>query len=187
MSQDHSFQVLTKCRITMHKNKFLLLLNDMKRKLLACFYPLKVLCNTSFVSTINFLHSSLFFLLHINVIYLGYFSKIKEIMNVNRRIILVSNICYDKIDDYGQLCAFQGRIQDFHLGGGGGAKGYVPARTLRARHKTQFRQGSRGPGPLKGPGSSRVVLMLSRVIWALFLSILKRKKIGLKKHSLIQV
>ena len=31
-----------------------------------------------------------FFLLHINVIYLGYFSKMKKIMNVNRRIILVS-------------------------------------------------------------------------------------------------
>ena len=31
----------------------------------------------------------------------------KEIMNVNRRIILVSKICYDiKIDDYGKLCTF---------------------------------------------------------------------------------
>ena len=96
MSQDHSFQVLTKCRITMHKNKFILLLNDMKRKLLACFYPLKVLCNTSFVSTINsqliFFILLLFFLLHINVIYVGYFSKMKEIMSVNRGIILVSKI-----------------------------------------------------------------------------------------------
>ena len=27
-------------------------------------------------------------------------------MNVNRRIILVSKIGYDKIDDYGKLCAF---------------------------------------------------------------------------------
>ena len=35
-----------------------------------------------------------------NVIYLGYFSKMKEIMNVNRRIILVSKTFYDKIDDY---------------------------------------------------------------------------------------
>ena len=31
MSQGHSFPVLTKCRITMHKNQFMLLLNDMKR------------------------------------------------------------------------------------------------------------------------------------------------------------
>ena len=37
----------------------------------------------------------------------------------------------------------QGRIQDFHLGGGGGAKDSVPARTLRARNRTHFRQGSR--------------------------------------------
>ena len=108
MSRDHSLQVLTKCRITMHKNQFMLLLNDMKRKLLACFYPLQVLCNTSFFSMINWFSSFLFsfFLLHINFIYLGYFSKIKESMNVNRCIILVSKIFYDKIDDYGQLCAF---------------------------------------------------------------------------------
>ena len=62
-----------------------------------------------FFSMINWFSSFLFsfFLLHINVIYLGYFSKMKEIMNVNRRIIfLVSKICYDKIDDYGQLCTF---------------------------------------------------------------------------------
>ena len=36
--------------------------------------------------------------------------------------------------------------------------------------ETHFRQGSRTR--LRGPGSSRVVLMLSRAIWALFLSIL---------------
>ena len=42
-------------------------------------------------------------------------------------------------------------------GGGPGAKGYVPARTLRARNRTRFRQGS------------RVILMVSRAIWALFL------------------
>ena len=33
---------------------------------------------------------------------MGYFSKLKEIMNVNRRIILVSKL----IDDYGKLCDF---------------------------------------------------------------------------------
>ena len=48
----------------------------------------------------------LFFLLHINVIYLGYFSKIKEIMNVNRCISFsFEKSCYDKIDDYGQYYA----------------------------------------------------------------------------------
>ena len=47
--------------------------------------------------------------------------------------------------------------------GVGGAKCYVPARTLRAQNRTHFRQGFR---------SSRVVLMLSRAFWALFLSIL---------------
>ena len=36
----------------------------------------------------------------------------------------------------------QGRIHYFHLRGGG-AKDYVPARTLRARNRTHFRQGSR--------------------------------------------
>ena len=39
----------------------------------------------------------------------------------------------------------QGRIQDFYGGGGprGGAEEYVPARALRARNRTHFRQGSR--------------------------------------------
>ena len=36
----------------------------------------------------------------------------------------------------------QGRIQDFNWGGGG-ATDYVPPRTLRARNRTHFRQGSR--------------------------------------------
>ena len=69
----------------------------------------------------------------------------------------------------------QGRIQDFIWGGG--AKDYVPARTLQARNRTINFPG-RGPGrqgPLKGLGSSRVVLMLSRAISALFLSILRKK------------
>ena len=41
-----------------------------------------------FFSMINWFSSFLFsfFLLHINVIYLGYISKMKEIINVNRRI-----------------------------------------------------------------------------------------------------
>ena len=84
MSQDYSLQVLTKCRITMHKNQFMLLINDMKSKLMACFYPLEELCNTSFFSMINitdFLYKEiliLLFLLHINVIYLGYFPKSKK-------------------------------------------------------------------------------------------------------------
>ena len=33
-------------------------------------------------------------------------------MNVNRRIILVSKICYDKIDENNQLCTFLNLITD---------------------------------------------------------------------------
>ena len=53
------------------------------------FFPPEVMCNTSFFSMINWFSSFLilFSLLHINVIDLGYFPKIKEIMNVNRCII----------------------------------------------------------------------------------------------------
>ena len=68
----------------------MLLLNDMKRKLLACFYPLQVLCNTSFFQFDQLIFFILVFILlieYINVIYLGYFAKIKVIMIVNRRII----------------------------------------------------------------------------------------------------
>ena len=48
---------------------------------------------------------------------------------------------------------------------------YVPA-----RNRTQITFG-RGPGPLKGPESSMVVLMLSGAIWVLFLSILIKQKL----------
>ena len=51
----------------------------------------------------------------------------------------------------------------FSFRGGGGAKGYVPACTIRAQNQTHFRQGSM-QGSLKGPESSRVVLMLSSAI-----------------------
>ena len=59
-------------------------------------------------SMINWFSSFLFsfFLLHINVIYLGDFSQIKEIMNVNRRIIFSFEFLNDKIDDYGQYAPF---------------------------------------------------------------------------------
>ena len=77
----------------------------------------------------------------------------------------------------------QVRIQDFHLGGGGGGG----AQKIMCQH-AHYERGTkltfgRGPGPIyKGPGSSRVVLMLSHAFWALFLSILI--KIGGKStHS----
>ena len=71
----------------------------------------------------------------------------------------------------------QGRIQDFHLG-------RWSAKCART-HITSTEPNSLSAGvqgPLKGPGRSRVVLMLSRAIWALFWSILILK-IGFKKHS----
>ena len=48
------------------------------------------------------------------------------------------------------LHIYQGRIQNFHLGGG--AKGYVPTRTLRAWKRTHFQQGSRARLTLKRLG-----------------------------------
>ena len=65
----------------------------------------------------------------------------------------------------------QGRIQDFHVGGGG-AKDYVPARTLWARNRTHFRQGSRARLRTL---EALCFNALSCYIWALFLSILIRK------------
>ena len=53
----------------------------------------------------------------------------------------------------------QGRIQDFHLGG---VKGYVPARTLQSAESNSLSAGVQGP--LKGPGSSMVVLMLLNIL-----------------------
>ena len=61
----------------------------------------------------------------------------------------------------------------------GGAKDYVPSRTLRARNRTHFRQGSRARFN-KGTGSSRVVLMLSRAIWQSLLFKHSDKRIELK-------
>ena len=67
----------------------------------------------------------------------------------------------------------QGRIQDFHLGGGGRKR--VCARSnITSAEPNSLSAGVQGS--LKGPGSSRGVLMLSRAIWALFLSILIKKK-----------
>ena len=69
-------------------------------------------------------------------------------------------------------------------GGGGGAQKIIcPHAHIRARNRTRFRQGSRAR--LKGPESSRVILMLSRAIWALLLSILIQK-IGQNNPKLIQ-
>ena len=53
----------------------------------------------------------------------------------------------------------QGRIQDFHLGG----RKRLCARThIASAEPNSLLAGDQGP--LKGPGSSRVVLMLSRAI-----------------------
>ena len=84
----------------------------------------------------------------------------------------------EKIPLTGGVTIFnRGGSRNFIWEGGGGAAQKVvchygvPVRTLRARNQTHFRQGSRAR-LIKGPGSSGVVLMLSRAIWALFLSIL---------------
>ena len=61
---------------------------------------------------------------------------------------------------------FQGRIQDFQLGGA--QKIMCPHAHYERKTEPTF---GMGPGPL----SSRVVLMCSRAIWALFLSILINK------------
>ena len=59
-------------------------------------------------------------------------------------------------------------------GGGGGAQEIICARThITSAEAISLSAGVQGP--LKGPGSSRVVLMLSRAIWALLLSILIKK------------
>ena len=71
----------------------------------------------------------------------------------------------------------RGRIQGFHLRGGGGAQKIIcPHSTLRARNRTYmyFRLWSKVR--YRGPGSSWVVLMLSRAIWALFFTHSEYKK-----------
>ena len=97
------------------------------------------------------------------------------------------NVCtYTKI-----MSSLQGRVQDFY-GGGGGVRKRLCARIYT--HITSAKPNSLSAGvqgPLKGPGSSRVVLMVSRAFWASFLSILINKKKwilipkknGFKKHS----
>ena len=70
----------------------MLLLNDMKRKLLACFYPLQVLCNTSFYQYDQLIYFILVFILLIAYqCLLGYFSKIKEIMHVMIKSMIMVN------------------------------------------------------------------------------------------------
>ena len=64
----------------------------------------------------------------------------------------------------------QGRIQEFHVGGV--QKIMCPHAHYERKTELTFD---------RGPGSSRAVLVLSRAIWALFLSILIKNWI--KKHS----
>ena len=54
----------------------------------------------------------------------------------------------------------------FRGGGGGGRAQRLCASTHKHAEPNSLSAGEQGP--LKGPGSSRVVLMLSRAIWALF-------------------
>ena len=67
----------------------------------------------------------------------------------------------------------------FFFGGGGGRKRLCARTHITSAEPNSLSEGVQGP--LKGPGSSRVVIMLSRAIWALFLSILI--KLGLIKYS----
>ena len=74
----------------------MLLLNDIKRKLLACFYPLQVMCNTSFSVQCDQLICFILVFIHLIAyqchlsVYLDFFSKMKEIMNVNIECITLS-------------------------------------------------------------------------------------------------
>ena len=89
------------------QKSIMLHLNDMKRKLLACFLSTKSVVQyfICWEDQLSFFILLSYFLLHINVIYLGYFSKMKEIMKVNTQIILVNKF-YDEIYDYGKLSVF---------------------------------------------------------------------------------
>ena len=78
-----------------------------------------------------------------------------------------------------EMVCHQWRIQDFHLGRGGGRKRFCASTHIMSAEPNSLSAGVQGP--LKGPGSSMVILMLSRAIWALFLSILIKNWI--KKHS----
>ena len=87
--------------------------------------------------------------------------------------INILNLQYHKFEN-----TLAGADPGFSLGGG--------AQKIMCQH-AHYERGTkltfgRGPGPAKGPGSSGVVLMLSRGIWALFLSILMKNWIK-KKHS----
>ena len=90
----------------------------------------------------------------------------------------IHNMIWNGIEDQNlnNIQCEQGRIQDFHLGG--------RKRLCASTHITNAEPNSLlagVQGPLKGPGSSRVVLMVSRAIRALFLSILILK-IGENTH-----
>ena len=73
---------------------------------------------------------------------------------------------------------YQGRIQDFHLKGRGAQKDIFQHEHYKRGNELTF---GGVQGPLKGPGSSGVILMLSRVIWALLFKH-SDKRIG-KKHT----
>ena len=85
------------------------------------------------------------------------------------------------------MCAkcVQGRIQDFHLGGGGGGakRSCAPTHIMSTKPEVPY---SRSPGPAGWRALEAIgFLMLSHAIWALFLSIPIQN--GMEKNIVNQI
>ena len=79
------------------------------------------------------------------VVYIRNFKWLSKTFCVcKKRNKVVCILLYESLGSRGySLGNDTGADPGFSFGGGGGAKYYVPARTLRARDRTLFRQGSR--------------------------------------------